>query len=201
MLYEELKKIAPPLASFLQEVAPELSSTDVDVRKPKGIPRSRRFVGKCYMFSYRNPEGKGTPSLPYYHMFPMVINLEQRSNTMLGINPFYLAPELRKDLVENLIGRLDDNIENEDARSKITYKIIAKYRRSMRHAFPCIKQYKHNRMGSVAIEMKPSLWREFYLGDISKKFETFFRGGSPRTVWSDSRRISIQQGRNKRKKL
>jgi len=119
MLYEELRKVAPPLASFLQEIAPELGSTDVDIRKPKGIPRSRRFVGKCYMFSYRNPEGKGTKSLPYYHMFPMAINLEQRSNTMLGINPFYLPPELRKDLVENLISRLDDDIENQDARSKI----------------------------------------------------------------------------------
>tara|TARA_Y100000385_G_C12904687_1_gene555761 strand:+ start:38 stop:643 length:606 start_codon:yes stop_codon:yes gene_type:complete len=200
MLYEELRKVAPPLASFLQEIAPDLGSTEVDVRKPKGIPRSRRFVGKCYMFSYRNPEGKGTKSLPYYHMFPMVINLEQRPNTMLGLNPFYLPPQLRTDLIENLLSRLDDDIENEDARSKITYKMIAKYRRSMRHAFPCIKQYTHKRMGSVAIEMKPSLWREFYLGDISKKFEIFFRGGSPRTVWSDSRRKSIEQGRDRRKK-
>ena len=33
-----------------------------------------------------------------------------------------------------------------------------------------------------------------------EKFEIFFRGGSPRTVWSDSRRKSIEQGRDRRKK-
>jgi len=200
MLYEELRKISPPLSSFLEKVAPDLGSTDVDVRKRGGIPTSRRFVGKCYMFSYRNPQGKGTRSLPYYHIFPMVINLEQREDTMLGLNPFYLPPELRTDLVEKLIGRLDGDIENEDSRSKITYKIIAKYRRSMRNAFPCIKQYKRNRMSSVVIEMKPSLWREFYLGDMSKKFETFFMGGSPRSIWADSERRSKEQGRDRRKK-
>jgi len=200
MLYEELRKVSPPLASFLREVAPDLGPTDVDIRKPGGIPYSRRFVGRCYMFSYRNPQGKGTRSLPYYHIFPMVINLEQRVDTMLGLNPFYLPPEQRTDLVENLIGRLDNDIENEDARSKITYKMIAKYRRSMRDAFPCIKQYKHTRMSSIVIEMKPSLWREFYLGDISKKFEAFFMGASPRTVWANSERRSKEQGRDRRKK-
>ena len=200
MLFDEIKKIAPPLSAFLEKVSPELKSEEVAIRKPKGIPRSIRFVGKCYLFQYRNPVGKGTPDLPYFHLFPMAINLEQRSNTMLGLNPFYLPPELRVDFIENLLSRLDGDIENEDSRSKITYKMIAKYRRSMRHAFPCIKQYRHNLMGAVAIEMKPSLWRKFYLGDVSKKFETFFRGGSVRTVWSDSKRESIEQGRDRRKK-
>ena len=197
MLFEEIKKIAPPLSAFLERVAPDLGKEEVAIRKPKGIPRSIRFVGKCYLFQYRNPVGKGTPDLPYFHLFPMAINLEQRSNTMLGLNPFYLPPELRKDLIENLISRLDGDIQDEDSRSKITYKMIAKYRRSMRNAFPCIKQYRHNLMGSAVIEVKPSLWREFYLGDVSKKFETFFQGGSPRSIWADSKRKSIEESKKR----
>jgi hypothetical protein len=90
MLYEELRKVAPPLSAFLQKVSPDLVKEEISVRKPQGIPKSRRFVGKSYLFSYRNPEGKGSKSLPYYHIFPMVINLEQRGNTLLGLNPFYL---------------------------------------------------------------------------------------------------------------
>ena len=61
MLFEEIKKIAPPLSAFLERVAPDLGKEEVAIRKPKGIPRSIRFVGKCYLFQYRNPVGKGTP--------------------------------------------------------------------------------------------------------------------------------------------
>ena len=130
----------------------------------------------------------------------MVFNLEQRPKTMLGLNPFYLPPELREELVENLLMRLDGDVEDEDSRAKITYKILTKYRRSFRTAFPCIKQYRHNLMGSVAIEMKPSLWKEFFLGDISKKHSAFFVGRSPRSVWSESKRLSVEMGRDRRRK-
>lgn len=201
MLSDELRKISPPISKFLLKVAPELAEEDVVIRKPKSIPRSRNFVGRSYLFNYRNPVGKGKPNLPYYHIFPMVINLEQKEKTMLALNPFYLPPNLREDLIENLLGRLAGDIEDEDARSRITYKTIAKYRRSLRTAFPCIKQYRHNLMSPVVLEMKPSLWKEFYLGDISKKHSTFFIGRSPKTVWSESVVTSKEMGRDRRRKL
>ena len=200
MLSKELGKVSPPLSKFMSRVAPELKDEDVVVRKPRSIPRSRNFVGRCYLFNYRNPVGKGKPDLPYYHIFPMVINLEQREKTMLALNPFYLPPNLREGLIENLLSRLIGDVEDEDARSRITYKIIAKYRRSLRTAFPCIKQYRHNLMSPVVLEMKPSLWREFYLGDISKKHSTFFVGRSPRSVWGESVMISKEMGRDRRRK-
>lgn len=200
MLYEELEKVAPPLASFFKKVAPQLTEDEISVRKPKSIPKSRQFVGRCYLFSYKNPMGKGTPELPYHHIYPMVINLEHRRDTMLGLNPFYLGPDQRADFINNLLSRLVGSESDPDSRCRITYAMIAKYRRSFRTAFPCIKQYKFSRMSPIVIEMKPDLWKEFYLGETSKRHELFFRGGSPKRVWSDSKIMSKQMGRDRRRK-
>lgn len=197
MLGKELHKVSRQLFSFVKYSSPELLETDIDVRTAKGIPRSVRFVGKCFLFSYLNPAGK--KELPYYHLFPMVIMLEQKANTMLGLNPFYIQPELRTDLIERLLDNLIGNENDPDSRARVTYDILNKYRRRYRNAFPCIKQYQHNRMGKVVLEMKPELWREFYLGDVSKKHETLFRGASVRKIWSDSTNIARTEGSKKRK--
>ena len=200
MLHAELERIAPALAAFVGKVSPELKDEDVAIRKPKGIPKSIQYVGRSYLFSYKNPEGKGTPDLPYYHMFPMIINLEHGEKSMLGLNPFYLPPPLRTDLIEGLLARLQGELDDPDSRSKITYKIIAKYRRSLRNAFPCIKRYQYTRMSPVVLEMPPKLWRDFYLGKTSKLHETFFRGSSPTSVWADSKRTSMEAGKDRRKR-
>jgi len=200
MLQTELEKIAPALAAFVGKVAPDLTQEDIVVRKPKGIPKSTQYVGRSYLFSYKNPAGKGKPELPYYHMFPMIINLEQGDKSMLGLNPFYLPPPLRRDLVDGLLSRLQGEIDDPDARSKITYKIIAKYRRSLKNTFPCIKRYQYARMSPVVLEMPPKLWEDFYLGKTSKLHETFFRGSSPSSVWSESKRISARSANARKKK-
>tara|TARA_S200002703_G_scaffold24501_1_gene21294 strand:- start:3070 stop:3669 length:600 start_codon:yes stop_codon:yes gene_type:complete len=199
MLYEDLQPISPKLAAFLQRVSPELSSEEIQIRKAKGIPKSIQYVGRSYLFSYKSPLGKGTRDLPYYHMFPMIINLEHGETSMLGLNPFYLPPPIRTELVEGLLGGLQGEIDDPDSRSKITYKIITKYRRSLRNAFPCIKRYDYTRMSSVVLEMPPKLWKEFYLGKTSKLHETFFSGSSPSGVWADSKRTIMEASRRKRK--
>lgn len=197
MLYAELEKIAPPLASFMRLVSPELREEDVSVLKPQSIRRSISGRGRCYLFSYRNPVNKGKPQLPYYHVFPMVISLEQEQNHLLGLNPFYLPPLMRENFVNVLLSRLLGDIENPDTRCSISYKMLSKYRSSLGAAFPCIKKYRHERMSPVVIEMKPSLWRDFYLGDISKKHQSLFIGRSPASIWSDSEVEAIKQARSR----
>jgi len=202
MLYEELKKIAPPLSAFLQKVAPELTEEDVTVMKPKSIPKSIKGRGRCYLFSYRNPINKGTPELPYYHYYPMVISLQPEQENLLGLNPFYLPPRLREELINGIMGRLLGEEDDPDTRASISYKIISKYRRSFGVAFPCIKRYTHVRMSPVILEMKPSLWRRFYLEDISKRHEKFFLGRNLTSIWGDSKIKAIEESRviNRRKK-
>lgn len=195
MLYEELKKIAPPLSDFLQRVAPDLGEEDVNVMNPNSIRRSIGGRGRCYLFSYRNPINKGTPKLPYYHIYPMVISLEQEENSLLGLNPFYLPPEMRQKLINGIMGRLLGSEEDPDTRASISYKMLSRYRRSLGLAFPCIKRYDHQRMGRIILEMKPSLWERFYLGDISKKHEVFFVGKNVSSIWNESKIQAIKDSR------
>ena len=197
MLVKELKKISPSLASFIEYSSPELSETEVEVTTPKGIQRSKRFQGKCYMFAYKTPVGRAT--LPYYHLFPMVFMLEQKNKTMLGLNPFYLDPEKREKLINIITDNMYGDEEDPDSRASVTYKILNKYRSSYRYAFPCIKQYRHELMGKIVLEMKPSLWKDFYLGSIARKHETLFKGSSVRKIWSDSIDIARIEGSKKPK--
>lgn len=193
ILSEQLKRVSPPLAKFVTDVAPQLNDEVVDIRRPKSIPKSRNYMGRCYLFSYLNPVTK--EQLKYYHIYPMVILLEQDKDTMLGLNPFYIPPKPREHIVNLLIDKLNNDIEDDAARTKATYRIMTKYRKTFRYAFPCIKRYSHKRMSKVAIEMPPSLWEEFYLGDVSDKQQLLFKKASPKTVWADSRRRAIEEGR------
>jgi len=186
MLFKNIKKLSPALAAYAEKVAPELKEEDVELYTAKGIPRSRRFVGRSFMFSYRIPQGKGTKDLPYFHLCPMVILLQQEQDSMLALNPFYLRPDQREELVTGLQNALIGEPDDPETRARITYKMVAKYRRRWRTAFPCIKRYIHQRMSRVVIGIKPELWNDFYLGDIARRHELFFQGKNARVVWNES---------------
>ena len=186
MLFKQIKVLSPALAAYAKEIAPELTEEQVDLYSPKSIPMSRRFVGRSFMFSYRNPQGKGSSDLPYYHLCPLVILLEQTQDSILALNPFYLRPDQREELVGGLMNALIGEPDDSESRVRITYKIIAKYRRRFRTAFPCIKRYNHDRMSRVVIGLKPDLWREFYLGSVGMKQQMFFIGKNANGVWADS---------------
>lgn len=196
MLYKQLERIAPDLSKFLLQVAPEISEEDVEVLKGSSIPRGIQGRGKCYLFSYRNPLGKGKPNLPYYHTFPMVISLGQETRHLLGVNPFYLGPTMRSTLVDSLLSSLKGDPEDMDTGCNISYELIDKYRSSLYPVFPCIKRYVHARMSKVVLQIKPSLWKEMYLGPVSQKHQSLFLGRSSRSVWAKSR----IQAQNERKK-
>jgi hypothetical protein len=195
MLYQELEKIAPQLAGFLSQVSPQLSEEDVEIYKGTSIPKGIEGRGKCYLFSYRNPVGKGTPKLPYYHTFPMVISLEQKQKHFFGINPFYLGPTMRKTLVDGFLNSLSGDPENMDTRCLISYKIVNTYKSSLHTVFPCLKNYVHTRMSPIVLQIKPSLWREMYLGAYSKMHQNMFVGNSSRSVWARSRIQALNERR------
>lgn len=198
MLYKQLLKIAPDLAVFLQKVSPELAEEEIEVVNPNSIPFGFSGRGSCYLFSYRRPAGKGKPELPYYHIFPMVITLEREKKHILGLNPFYLGRGQRKTLIERLLNELMGKIENPDARTKINYPKLDKYRASFGIAFPCIKKYEIRRMSPIAIKIKPDLWEKIYLGELSRKHQEFFIGRSARSVWAKSRVIALREQKRKK---
>lgn len=194
MLYERIKSMSPTLASFLLKTSPELAEEDVMVLKPKGIDRK---PGKCYLFSYRNPIGKGTPELPYYHVFPMVITLEKTPTHFLGLNLFYVPPKMREKILNYFMDKaLIGSIDDQNSRVRINYKIIEKYAKPLSPLFPCIKRYNYEKMSSVVLEMKPSLWREFYTGSISQKHQSLFIGRSIKTIWNKSIVIAREEANN-----
>ncbi len=199
MLFKNIKKLSPALAAYAEKVSPELKEEDVELYMPKSIPKSRRFVGRSFMFSYRTPQGKGTKDLPYFHHCPLVILLEQTEDSILALNPFYLRPDQREELVLGLQNALIGQPDDPETRVRITYKMIAKYRRRWRTAFPCIKRYQHQRMSRIVIGLKPDLWKEFYLGDVARRHELFFQGKNANGVWNESFK-TIKQNLVRRKK-
>lgn len=198
MLYKELSKIAPDLAEFLKKVSPELIDEQIEVVNPNSIPTGFSGKGSCYLFSYRKPIGKGSPELPYYHIFPMIVTLEREKKHILGLNPFYLGPKQREVLITRLLDELIGDISNPDSRTKINYSKLDKYRATLGIAFPCIKKYAINRMSAVAIKIRPSLWKKIYLGELSQKHQQFFIGRSPRSVWANSRIAAIKEQQRKK---
>lgn len=197
MLGQEIQKLSPQLYSFMDLVSPEMLKEDVTVRKPKAIPRSRRFVGRCFMFRYKNPMTKGTPKLPYFHFFPTVVMLEQREDTLLGLNLFYLDRVRREKLLDIMIGNLMGDEDDPETKSRVSYKIISRYSQKYKNAFPCIKQYTHKRMGQFVVEVPPKLWREMYLGNSSYLHERMFRGANVKQIWNESRTKAIEESRKR----
>lgn len=192
MLYQELKKIAPDLAAFMLKIAPDLSSESIDVVKATAIPKGITGRGGAYLFSYRNPVDKGKPNLPYYHSFPFSIVLDRYPNYIQALNLFYLGPTMRGELLENIINSVEGDPENPDSVARISYNILNRYRSALYPAFPCIKNYRIERISPIMIKIKPSLWKEIYLGETAKEHQSFFLGRNPRSVWAQSRIIALE---------
>ena len=197
MLGQEIQKLSPQLYSFMNLVSPQILDEDVTVRKPKSIPKSRRFVGRCFMFRYKNPISKGKPKLPYYHFFPTIISLEQREDTILGLNLFYLDRIRREKLLDIMIGNLMGDEDDPDTKARVSYKIISRYSQKYKNAFPCIKQYRHKRMGQFVAEVPPKLWREIFIGNSSYLQERMFRGANVKQIWNESRQKAIEESRKR----
>lgn len=178
-------------------VSPQILDEDITVRKPKSIPKSRRFVGRCFMFRYKNPISKGKPKLPYYHFFPTIISLEQREDTILGLNLFYLDRIRREKLLDIMIGNLMGDEDDPDTKARVSYKIISRYSQKYKNAFPCIKQYRHKRMGQFVAEVPPKLWREIFIGNSSYLQERMFRGANVKQIWNESRQKAIEESRKR----
>ena len=197
MLSKKLKRISPKLASFLDYSSPDILEEDVEVFASRAVSGNSTDFGKCFLFSYRNPKGKGSKKLPYYHLFPMIFLLDATADTLLGLNPFYLPPARRKVLINGVMDRLNNDVDDYNARAILTYDVIDKYRNRYKDAFPCIKRYRRDLMGKVALEIKPVLWKEFYLGDVSVLHESLFVGASRKTIWRESLEISRKESRKK----
>lgn len=143
-------------------------------------PRNgRMFIGKMYMFFY---SPKGRQKLPYFDRFPLVFILEMYNDGFLALNMHYLPVSLRIQLFDKLIRVASDRRFDEFTRLRISYQIIAGFRK-YRLAQPCIKRYLTKHVRSRLKVVNSFDW----LTALYLPVESFEKAGKA-TVWADSRR-------------
>lgn len=112
--------------------------------------------GKVYTFDY-NALGKRI--LPYYDRYPLVlvILVNRKKHTFMGLNLHYLTVEQRNTLIK-LIMKTNYN--------SVTDRIITKYISVILRGLPkmmynkCLKQYRMDRIIGISREISPLLLEE-----------------------------------------
>lgn len=136
-------------------------------------------IGRMY-FAYYDPKHKAT--LPYYDMFPLIIPIERRSKSILGLNLHYLPPVLRAKLLDSLYDTLNNSKLDENKKMIINYGIL---KNAVRFKLfqPCIKEYLGSHFRSKFIKIKHENWTPAVFLPV----ETFEKA-SNQQVWADSRK-------------
>jgi hypothetical protein len=134
-------------------------------------------VGKMYTFRYL-PIGR--KKLPYYDTFPLIMVLDFKKDSILGINLHYLPHKQRAILFGRLLDIRTNSKFDETTRIKMTYNILKGYSR-FRFFKPCIKRYKMNRIRTKFLFIQPKDWyTALFLPTES------FKKASRRRVWTES---------------
>lgn len=134
-------------------------------------------VGKMYTFRYL-PIGR--KKLPYYDTFPLIMVLDFKKDSILGINLHYLPHKQRAILFGRLLDIRTNSKFDETTRIKMTYDILKGYSR-FRFFKPCIKRYKMNRIRTKFLFIQPKDWyTALFLPTES------FKKASRRRVWTES---------------
>jgi hypothetical protein len=108
-------------------------------------------VGKMYTFAY---EPLGSDRLPYWDRFPLVVVLEIRKETIIGLNVHYIPMKDRIKVFKTLIANASTSGLN--ARSEMTRALddIKKIKNSEY----MIKQYHHQGLRSNIFEIPGNEW-------------------------------------------
>jgi hypothetical protein len=134
-------------------------------------------VGKMYTFRYL-PIGRD--KLPYYDTFPLIMVLDFKKDSILGINLHYLPHKQRAILFGRLLDIRTNSKFDKTTRIKMTYDILKGYSR-FRFFKPCIKRYKTNRIRTKFLFIEPKDW---YTA-LFLPTESFKKAGK-RRVWTES---------------
>lgn len=101
---------------------------------------------KLYFFRYNNP---ATPNLPVWDKAPLVIPLEVKGNSMLGVNIHWIPREQRREFMEFLIEYFGVNDSNTLRRKKVRILYESLKRGKVRWALVAIRRYHINRITSM----------------------------------------------------
>lgn len=147
---------------------------------------SRMLPGRMYLINYMNPVGKGTPALPYYDMFPLILPFNIESNHITAINFHYLHPVSRVILLEKLsafkIG--DTDIQT---RIRADWGILSNFAR-FREVKPSVKRYVKSRIKGKYLFIQPEDWTTAAVMPMEG-----FRGASKQQVYLESNRKMRQR--------
>src|SRR5574343_865653 len=82
---------------------------------------SETSVGKMYMFIY---DAKHKATLPWWDKYPLIVPIDYRQGSMLGLNFHYLAPLARANLLDMLMETMSNKKWDKTTKMRVTYKYL-----------------------------------------------------------------------------
>tara|TARA_B100000085_G_C18527737_1_gene506569 strand:+ start:874 stop:1467 length:594 start_codon:yes stop_codon:yes gene_type:complete len=147
---------------------------------------NRMLPGRMYLINYSNPVGKGTPALPYYDMFPLILPFNIESSHITAINFHYLHPASRVILLEKL-SRFKLGDTDIQTRIRADWGILSNFAR-FREVRPSVKRYVKSRIKGRYLFIQPDDWTTAAVLPTEQ-----FRGASKQKVYLDSNRKMRQR--------
>jgi len=150
--------------------------------------RQKLYTGRMYLFRYV-PVNRAT--LPYYDQFPlvMVLSVDKKKGTFLGLNMHYLPVRSRALLMYDMIQRLHLKFQSNPARTKLKnfdYANLHQHTRLIRKlSTPCIHQYRFDHIRSHLLKINFDHWEKCLFLPFDK-----FAKKSKASVWVESKRIA-----------
>ena len=154
----------------------------LDNQRMKPTIKTRRMLGKLYMFQY---EAKHAETLPYYDSFPIIFPIEAHADGFLGINLHYLPHVWRAVLMDNLYDLRTNEDMDETTRLRLFNNGYNILKRSAKYRYfrPCVKKYLDEQVMSRYMEIPPEEWEIALFLPLER-----FVGATKRKVWIDTRK-------------
>lgn len=146
----------------------------------------RMLPGRMYLINYSNPIGKGTPALPYYDMFPLILPFNVESRHITAINFHYLHPASRIILLEKL-SRFKIGDTDIQTRIRADWGILSNFAR-FREVRASVKRYRKSQIKGRYLFIQPDDWTTAAVLPTE-----MFRGASKQQVYLDSNRKMRQR--------
>jgi hypothetical protein len=131
--------------------------------------------GQMFFFQY---DAKYKAELPYWDRFPMAIPFEFKPPHLYAINLHYLPPMARANLMDALLGRLNNKKMDETTFVKADWEVLKK----IDEVFPCVKKYLLSNI-KLAIKIPADEWDVAIFLPVAR-----FQKMSEKSVWKDSMR-------------
>lgn len=164
---------------WLRRKVNDLKPTAQNLMRDREKLKSSTIIGGMYFFYY-DPKMKKT--LPYYDRFPLVIPIEQYSDSFLGLNLHYIHPKQRILLMDSLSEYKTNDKYDEKTKLKLSYDFLRRAS-GIYQATPCIKKYLYSHVDSRFLQIPADEWDIAVLLPVEQ-----FKGATNNKVWTDSRK-------------